>query len=82
MMMDQKQEPINSEIPLLLFVGNLMVFIFFAFLHQFKLCFSKVFLVTENLELLSHVHLDLSLPAHPHPTHTQKNCPYAQSLHC
>ena len=35
MMMDQKQEPINSEIPLLLFVGNLMVFIFFAFLHQF-----------------------------------------------
>ena len=65
MMMDQKQEPINSEIPLLLFVGNLMVFIFFAFLHQFKLCFSKVFLVTENLELPKYASVSSSQLSEP-----------------
>ena len=59
---DVKNKSRETQIPSLVFVGNLMVFIFFAFLYQFKSCFSKVFLVTENQELLSHVHLDLSPP--------------------
>lgn len=37
-------------------------FYILCFSYQFKPCFSKVFLVTENQELLSRVHLDLSPP--------------------